>query len=64
MAIYPYSYNEYWPAENSAVKLVQKDKYLGYDAGCEFYSNQFIPLTVNCDMLERLKLQGKFDKLF
>ena len=25
---------------------------------------QFIPLTVNADMLERIELQGKFDKLF
>lgn len=52
------------PAENSAVKLVQKDKYLGFDAGVPFYSNQFIPLIVPADMLERIELQGKFDKLF
>jgi anaerobic ribonucleoside-triphosphate reductase len=29
-----------------------------------FYSNQFIPLTTNADMLDRIKLQGKFDKHF
>lgn len=52
------------PAENSAVKLVQKDRYLGIDVGVPFYSNQFIPLTANADMLERLELQGKFDNLF
>lgn len=50
-------------AENSAVKLAQKDKMLGFDAGVPLYSNQFIPLTVNADLLERLELQGKFDKL-
>jgi ribonucleoside-triphosphate reductase len=28
------------------------------------YSNQFIPLTTNADMLDRIKLQGIFDKKF
>ena len=48
------------PAENSAVKLVQKDKYLGFNAGDDihYYSNQFIPLTTNASMLERIRLQN------
>lgn len=52
------------PAENSAVKLAHKDKLLGYQGEFEIYSNQFIPLTTNADMLDRIKLQGMFDKEF
>lgn len=52
------------PAENSAVKLAEKDRYLNMDCSVPFYSNQFIPLTTNADVLERIELQGKFDKLF
>lgn len=52
------------PAESSAIKLVQKDKMLGYDCGVPFYSNQFIPLIVKANMLDRIRLQGKFDRLF
>lgn len=52
------------PAENSSIKLAKKDKLMGYDFGVEFYSNQFIPLIINADMLDRIKLQGLFDKHF
>ena len=52
------------PAENSAVKLAQKDQLLGYQNEFEIYSNQFIPLTTNADLLDRIKLQGMFDKEF
>ena len=52
------------PAENSAVKLATKDKFLGYDCGAPLYSNQFIPLTTNADMLERIRVQGMFDSKF
>lgn len=52
------------PAENSAVKLAQKDKLLGYQNQFEMYSNQFIPLTTKADLLDRIKLQGMFDKEF
>ncbi len=54
---------EQTPSENSAIKLAQSDKILGYNNKYEFYSNQFIPLTVNTDMLNRIVLQGKFDHL-
>ncbi|NCD11262.1 MAG: ribonucleoside-triphosphate reductase [Epsilonproteobacteria bacterium] len=52
------------PAESSAIKLVTKDRYLGFNPKTEFYSNQFIPLTTNADMLDRIRLQGLFDKHF
>jgi ribonucleoside-triphosphate reductase len=53
------------PAENTAVKLVKKDKLLGYNNGeYELYSNQFIPLIKNADMLDRIKLQGIYDEHF
>ena len=54
---------EQTPSENSAIKLAQSDKILGYNDKYEFYSNQFIPLTVQTDILNRILLQGKFDHL-
>lgn len=55
---------EQTPSENSAVKLANKDKLLKYQNHFELYSNQFIPLIVNADMLDRIKLQGMFDREF
>lgn len=53
------------PAENSSVKLAAKDALLGYhDGSYTMYSNQFLPLTVDADLLQRIELQGRFDKLF
>jgi ribonucleoside-triphosphate reductase len=49
------------PAENSSIKLAHKDKLLGYQDTYELYSNQFIPLTTNADMLDRIRIQGLFD---
>ena len=54
---------EQTPSENSAIKLAQADQILGYNHKYEFYSNQFIPLTVQTDLLNRILLQGKFDHL-
>ena len=57
---------EQTPSENSAIKLAEADKILGYHLNgktYEFYSNQFIPLTVQTDLLNRILLQGKFDHL-
>lgn len=52
---YGYMINiEQVPAENSAVKLAQKD-------GEILYSNQFIPLTKSANILDRINIQGKFD---
>ena len=36
---------------------------MGYNDRYELYSNQFIPLTVQTDMLNRILLQGMFDYL-
>lgn len=52
---------EQTPSENSAIKLAQADKILAWNDKYEFYSNQFIPLTVQTDMLNRIILQGMFD---
>ena len=49
------------PAENSAIKTAQKDKLLGYQDTYDLYSNQFIPLTTNADLLDRIHIQGLFD---
>lgn len=55
---------EQTPAENSGLKLAKKDKYLKYNINFPFYSNQFLPLVQSADMLDRIALQGKFDKHF
>lgn len=55
---------EQTPSENSSIKLANKDKMLGMDLGYNLYSNQFIPLTTKADLLDRIKLQGIFDKHF
>lgn len=52
------------PAENSSIKLAAKDELMGYDCGHPYYSNQFIPLIVKADMLDRIRLQGMFDRHF
>lgn len=44
--------------------MADKDKLLGYQNKYNIYSNQFIPLVANADMLDRLRLQGLFDKHF
>ena len=62
---YEYAHNcEQTPSENSSIKLAQKDKLLKIQNTTELYSNQFIPLITNADMLDRIKLQGLFDSQF
>ena len=62
---YKYAHNlEQTPSENSAIKLAQKDKLLKLQDKYELYSNQFIPLIVNADLLDRIRLQGMFDNEF
>lgn len=62
---YEYAHNlEQTPSENSAIKMAAKDKLLGLQDEYELYSNQFIPLQVTANMLERIDLQGKFDSQF
>jgi len=52
------------PAENMSIKMAEKDKMMGFQNEYNIYSNQFIPLTTNADLLDRIMLQGKFDKHF
>ncbi len=52
------------PAENVSIKLAKKDQLLKYQDEYNLYSNQFIPLIVNADLLDRIRLQGIFDKYF
>jgi len=59
------------PAENSSIKLAKKDFVLGLNRAAvgdapqyELYSNQFIPLITEADMLDRIELQGLFDQHF
>ena len=52
------------PGENMSIKVADKDKLLGYQNKYNIYSNQFIPLVTNADILDRIKLQGLFDEHF
>jgi len=49
------------PAESLAVKFAAKDALL-YDMDYQIYSNQFIPLWVDYDIADRVKLDGEFSK--
>lgn len=52
------------PGESVSVKQCLKDKILKFHNDYEMYSNQFIPLTTKTILLNRIKLQGVFDKHF
>lgn len=54
---------EQTPSEGSAIKLATADRIMGYNSEYELYSNQFIPLIVKADVLDRIRLQGEFDDL-
>lgn len=49
------------PGENTCVKLAVKDKVLGYNNEYKMYSNQFIPLSKRCNVLDRVRLSGIYD---
>jgi ribonucleoside-triphosphate reductase (formate) len=49
------------PGESLAVKFAAKDKYL-YNMKYSLYSNQFIPLWVDCDIVDRIKFDGIYSK--
>lgn len=51
------------PAENTAKKLADKDFQLGYnrEPHYDLYSNQFIPLSKPCNLLDRVMLSAKCD---
>ena len=50
------------PAENTAKKLADKDKLLGLNDRYDLYSNQFIPLSAKCNLLDRIQLSAALDK--
>lgn len=50
------------PAESLAVKLALKDALL-FGMDYAIYANQFVPLSVDCDIIERMKLDGAFSKV-
>jgi ribonucleoside-triphosphate reductase len=52
------------PGENVSIKLADKDRLAGLNNEYEIYSNQFIPLTSGADLLDRIHIQGLFDKHF
>ena len=52
------------PGENMSIKMADKDRLLRYQDCYDIYSNQFIPLVTNADMLDRINLQGMFDGHF
>lgn len=60
-----YAHNcEQTPSESSAIKAAAKDHFLGINTQYDLYSNQFIPLITEADMLDRIQLQGLFDSQF
>jgi len=50
------------PAESLAVKFAAKDKLL-FGMDYPIYSNQFVPLWEDCDIVERIKIDGAFSKV-
>jgi len=50
------------PGESLAIKLAVKDKLL-YGMDYEIYANQFVPLWVDCDIVDRIKIDGAFSQL-
>lgn len=52
------------PGENMSIKMASKDRLLRYQDEYDIYSNQFIPLITEADMLDRISIQGVLDKHF
>ncbi|MDD3039630.1 anaerobic ribonucleoside-triphosphate reductase, partial [Bacteroides sp.] len=52
------------PGESLSIKFAEKDIKMGVQDKYALYSNQFIPLCVKADLLDRIKLQGLFDSQF
>ncbi|HPM74134.1 MAG TPA: anaerobic ribonucleoside-triphosphate reductase [Saccharofermentans sp.] len=50
------------PGEAAASALATKDKILYENANYDLYSNQYIPLTKETSLSNRIKVQGYFDK--
>jgi len=59
--IYGFTFNiEQVPAEKAAVTLAEKDRYL-FNQPFNIYSNQWIPLNVNTNMINRIYYSSLFD---
>ena len=52
------------PGESLSVKFSEKDKIMKYQNEYNLYSNQFVPLIANADLLDRIDIQGTLDKHF
>jgi ribonucleoside-triphosphate reductase len=52
------------PAEQTAGKLAKVDSILYKQDTFELYGNQFIPLTCDTDIINRIELQATFEKYF
>lgn len=59
---FPYNVEQV-PAENMAVYMAQKDRELGLQDKYEIYSNQWIPLSHESNVIERIYTAGQLDKL-
>jgi len=62
---YGYRFNqEQIPAEQTALKLAQADKILYKQEKYSIYGNQFVPLTHETSIYNRINLQAEFEKYF
>lgn len=52
------------PGENMSVKMAIKDRISLLNNEYEMYSNQFIPLTSEADLFDRIMIQGQLDQHF
>lgn len=59
---FPYNVEQV-PAENMAVYMAQKDRELGLQDKYDIYSNQWIPLTADVSVIERIHMAGLLDGL-
>ncbi len=61
---YGFTFNiEQVPAEKAAVTLARKDRLIfGRRQPFELYSNQWVPLAANTDVLNRIRYSGRWDR--
>lgn len=52
------------PGEGAAINLAKKDRVYFGDNESVLYSNQFVPLWENIDLISRAKIDGKLSKFF
>ena len=51
------------PGESVSIRLANLDRTLGHNDTYDMYSNQYIPLTTEASIYDRLKIQGAFDSM-